>query len=701
MKKLLLSCALLLGMGGVSSAAEYEIDQKFTSVADLDGKLFMIVNETDGKAIYNVDNQNLKYDTYANAVTGTAYMWKINAVAGQEYYTVQVMKANGEAVGLWGNNAIYLNSGKEGGFNGCFVLGNGSIQGTDVENGGVWYIEYSEGNGFALKNVARNGYFAGVNPAPTGTDPIYWTFCTIKEKVVEDTEDPGVKACPEGWTDMITNGTLADDETGSFIVEVGNGKEEATITEGAGRMAGRGIKVTSKDNASNVWDTQFFLVANEAMAAGTKLHVEFDYKASKAAKVTTQAHSAPGAYISNNGIGDVNFGLSWEHFETEIIVKDDNTKVIAFNLNENKTEAIDFYFDNLVMWSKANAITKGTYDATDALELSFADFKSLGGEWNAETKSFTGNCGFQWDGEGIDADRYQYLVITVAQNLCVGGYQAHIKDKNGKEVIGDQYGADYMNMWFGQWNHHNCMSIDMEKLRTGHEFDIHHITEFMIEGGSGVTLANAYFTNQKPNNDKNWGNEDAGDFSISTGIAVDKFGTVCLPYQAAIAGAKVYEIVKGGNWGVSLAEHDGLLVAGKPYFYQTLASNDGGKAPAAVRFYKATAATVSAPVENNGLIGTFEATTAPTGSVVLNDNKLWTVNSDVTVAANKAYIDLTKVTEVAGARGTVTLGFDEATAIKTLKSMNAAGDIFNMNGQRLAQPTKGLNIIGGKKVLVK
>ena len=112
MKKLLLSCALLLGMGGVSSAAEYEIDQKFTSVADLDGKLFMIVNETDGKAIYNVDNQNLKYDTYANAVTGTAYMWKINAVDGEAYYTVQVMKTDGTAApGIWGHAALYLNSG--------------------------------------------------------------------------------------------------------------------------------------------------------------------------------------------------------------------------------------------------------------------------------------------------------------------------------------------------------------------------------------------------------------------------------------------------------------------------------------------------------------------------------------------------------------------------------------------------------------
>ena len=688
---------MLLGFGGTICAAEYEIDQKFTSVAALDGQLFMIVNETEGKAIYNVDNQNLKYDTYANAVTGTAYMWKLNAVAGQDYYTVQVMNANGSAVGLWGNSAIYLNSGAPGGFNGCFVLGNGSQQGTDCENGGVWYIEYVDGEGFALKNVARDGYFAGVNPAPTGTDPIYWTFCTIKEKVVEDTEDPGVKACPEGWTDMITNGNLTGDDVSSFWTKAkGEDAANVVISTGAGRLAGRGIKVTSKADASETWEVQFFIKAKSAMVAGTKLHVEFDYKAEKAAKVTTAAHSNnPGDYISNNGIGDVNFGLSWEHFVYEGIVKDDGTQCIAFDLNQNKTEAINFYFDNIVMWSKPNAITAGTYDATDAKELDFADFKAIGegATWDAEAKSFTGNCGFQWDGDGLDMAQYRYLVICLAQNKSTGGYQAHIKDKNGKEVVGDQYGQDYMNMWFGQWNNHNCMNIDIEKLRINHEFDIHHITELMIEGNDGLMLSNAYITNQKPNNDKNWGSEDNGDFKV-TGLNMGDFRTICLPYQAAIAGAKVYEIAGKGDDYISLSEYNGLLKAGTPYLFE---SNDN--ASKNVYFYKATAATVDDPVENNGLIGTFEDTTAPDASVVLSNNKLWTVNSTVNVAANKAYIDLSKISDTS--RGTVFLGFGDATGIETVKSMKSENSIFNLNGQRLAQPTKGLNIIGGKKFMVK
>ena len=200
--KLWMTLLLLCVAGVVNAATEYEVDQKFTSVAALDGQLFAIVNETDAKAIYNKDAQNLAYDTYTNAVAGAAYLWKLHSLAGEgvaelaNAYAIEAVKADGSSIGLWGNPAIYLNSGAPGGFDGCFVLGNGSQYGTDVLNGGAWEIEYDAEKGFALKNVARGGYFAGVNPAPAGTEPIYWTFCTLKEggeipdPVIEEPEAP-------------------------------------------------------------------------------------------------------------------------------------------------------------------------------------------------------------------------------------------------------------------------------------------------------------------------------------------------------------------------------------------------------------------------------------------------------------------------------------------------------------------------------
>lgn len=164
------------------------IDQKFTSIDDLlDGTLFSIINEDEEKAFYNINNQNLAYDTFENAKKGTSYLFKLESQADKDdeevknCYALQVVKEDGSSVGLWGNSKIYLNSGTcaDGGFNGCFVLGNGNQFGTDLKYGGVWEIEYEEGKGFALKNKAHGGYFVGVNPGPTGTDPIYWTFGTF------------------------------------------------------------------------------------------------------------------------------------------------------------------------------------------------------------------------------------------------------------------------------------------------------------------------------------------------------------------------------------------------------------------------------------------------------------------------------------------------------------------------------------------
>ena len=201
--KLWMTLLLLCVAGVVNAATEYEIDQKFTSVAALDGQLFAIVNETDAKAIYNKDNQNLAYDTYTNATAGAAYLWKIHSLAGEgdekleNAFTIEAVKADGSSITIWGNRTpLLLNSGAEGGFDGCFVLDNGTQYGTDVLYGGAWEIEYDAEKGFALKNVARGGYFAGVNPAPAGAEPIYWTFCTLKEggeipdPVIEEPEAP-------------------------------------------------------------------------------------------------------------------------------------------------------------------------------------------------------------------------------------------------------------------------------------------------------------------------------------------------------------------------------------------------------------------------------------------------------------------------------------------------------------------------------
>jgi hypothetical protein len=57
----------------------------------------------------------------------------------------------------------------------------------------------------------------------------------------------------------------------------------------------------------------------------------------------------------------------------------------------------------------------------------------------------------------------------------------------------------------------------------------------------------------------------------------------------------------------------------------------------------------------------------------------------------------------AGARDYLEFSFDETTALTLVNSEKRTvnSDIYNLAGQRVAQPTKGLYIVNGKKVVIK
>ena len=72
-----------------------------------------------------------------------------------------------------------------------------------------------------------------------------------------------------------------------------------------------------------------------------------------------------------------------------------------------------------------------------------------------------------------------------------------------------------------------------------------------------------------------------------------------------------------------------------------------------------------------------------------------------TVASNKAYLDLTGLS---GAHSfTLDLGDGDVTGIATVSSEKEMknASFYNLAGQRIAQPTKGLYIVNGKKVIIK
>ena len=326
--------------------------------------------------------------------------------------------------------------------------------------------------------------------------------------------------------------------------------------------------------------------------------------------------------------------------------------------------------------------------------------------YNAETGEMT-NGTWTFD-TPVDLTDWDYLMITTSNTAADASHEITIKDNDGVTVKGEDYSGSTAgtgkNMWLDRWNNQNAIRISLDYLRKNKSMDISQIKSLKINGT--VKVANVYLTDY--NNTKINGGYCTGDV-VREYAAIDKFGTICLPYKASCAGAEIFEIADITANGVTLTKVTGLLEAGKPYFY--VSSDEIGKDNAGavrnVNFFQADldAYNAASPVANNGLIGTFSVITAPTGDdyYVLSNNKLYNVDSSVTVGANKAYVDISAITPSL-ARGFVDLDFNEPTGIETVansQEVNANSKFFNLAGQRVAQPTKGLYIVNGKKVLVK
>lgn len=192
---------------------------------------------------------------------------------------------------------------------------------------------------------------------------------------------------------------------------------------------------------------------------------------------------------------------------------------------------------------------------------------------------------------------------------------------------------------------------------------------------------------------------------VSKTITSAGWATYCSPYAlnlAAATGLTDAYIITGGKGGVldktsvkngTVPANTGLLLKG-----------DAGTANIPIVGSSTT------NVSTNKLVGVLEDTEIAqnTGYVLMNDatNGLgFYKNANATaftVGANTAYLPADFADAGAGARSFY-LFDDELTGIKNIESaaQKAEGDFFDLQGRKVAQPTKGLYIVNGKKVIIK
>lgn len=205
-----------------------------------------------------------------------------------------------------------------------------------------------------------------------GTADKTWEELGLADVKYDDMEN-NYKIC--AWAKQ--KGTNVNEETG------GSDPFPATIEniDGNNVFVVHGAVADTEGDAA-AWDNQFWIQSQQPWKEGTQLKISFRYKASKACKTNTQMHNQkPSDYKIWYAIGDVNFTTEWQNFEKVFTIdaSQANTWSIAFNLNPDVKEAVDFYFDDL-SWqimkldegyfvAGANAAEGLDYDLDNAIEF--------------------------------------------------------------------------------------------------------------------------------------------------------------------------------------------------------------------------------------------------------------------------------------------------------------------------------------------
>ena len=191
-KRLLSFLCLLLGMGGVIHAQDYEINQRLTSIDALQGKKFAIVNESTsnylciGAGHDGMSGWDMAPTSLSTAVGSNGCLFELSSAQGSDvtgYYYLRAYDITGTLYSpTWLANTGYLNSQPAATGDRCFALGiTNNPNGQDIANGGVWALEVNGDGKFAIKNIGTGKYLKDAWAPAKFDDPTYFTFCTLKE----------------------------------------------------------------------------------------------------------------------------------------------------------------------------------------------------------------------------------------------------------------------------------------------------------------------------------------------------------------------------------------------------------------------------------------------------------------------------------------------------------------------------------------
>ena len=377
---------------------------------------------------------------------------------------------------------------------------------------------------------------------------------------------------------------------------------------------------------------------------------------------------------------------------SQLPIADGLTMEIKFLTNQTNIKSINFV-------AATSADLQIPTDYTHPFDLVFATVSGSGGKigTNGRTDSFkhgyTATVNFTNNTE-------QFYKISFKAATNQNNAKVKMIVKKGEDVVSDGAEVAITN---GGWNSYTAYECYTKaKLPTGSLTLVISMTS--SSGSWTANVGDISFTaldNVALNESTDYTPEAKfANVTLTRSITANKWSTIVLPFAVADveavfgSGTKVAQLTSASNEALTFTNVTAMN-ANEPYMIKVTSDFTS----ATVDGVDIVSGTPSKTVEPATFTGVYASGTIPTGAYFVSNNKLYkATGAGNTIKPFRGYFTL-----AASAPQLQMIFEGQTTGIIAVEQETEDMDdsVYNLNGQRIAQPAKGLYIVNGKKVIVK
>ena len=603
----------------------------------------------------------------------------------------------------WGKDANFDTEWKT--YEGTCTVGAGMAN--NGNGGGFLSIAF---NLSTVRDAEVTYYFDNIYVTKMIPKEIQWTSNLIPNGDCEADADFGfIKT--DFWRDEHEGNVF------SFVGREPGMPEDPCIENGVGVDGTRGVAVHSVADAVNEYDTQFFITSTHKFQEGEHVIIKFDYKSDDETKVTVQWHALPGDYIDWQGPGEsgngINFTSQWQHYEKEIVISSaasggGTCQTLAFNLNENKTLATTFYFDNIEMYIDRDFASDEDWTL---IEKVIAGPPAPQATWTV-AGNFLAN---QWNPEDATND------MTLGED---GSYTLVVKDVTLEKGANYEFKVVKDHAWDEAYPSENYVfNVDETAIYTvtiTFNAETQAINVTTEKTGDVTVIPEATWTVAGNFLGSSWNPEDASNDMTLEG---DLYTLVKTDVTLEKGTSYEFKVVKDHAWTVAYPSNNYTFTVDETGIYTVTVTFNAETQEINVTTVKTGEA---GPVEHTySVMGTLGGDSwTVDNDMTKGDDGIFTITFDNVAAGNyefKVRVDHDWSVSYPGSNYQLTVDQDGSkvvitfneetkevnatvtapTGIANIKAEAAQGKLYNVAGQKVSANYKGIVIVNGKKVLMK